>query len=58
MDPQEVGWGLTELPLGDCGGERGAGVQRATRYGYGSGGDYNRNYGGTRSGPQVTLTLP
>ena len=29
-----------------------------TRYGYGSGGDYNRNYGGTRSGPQVTLTLP
>jgi hypothetical protein len=31
------------------------------RYGYGSGGDYNRNYSnysGTRSGPQVTLTLP
>ena len=28
------------------------------RYGYGSGGDYNRNYGGTRSGPQVTFTLP
>jgi hypothetical protein len=34
------------------------------RYGYGSSGDYNRNYSnysnysGTRSGPQVTLTLP
>jgi hypothetical protein len=28
------------------------------RYGYGSTGDYNRNYGGTRSGPQVTFTLP
>jgi hypothetical protein len=26
--------------------------------GYGSSGDYNRNYGGTRSGPQVTFTLP
>jgi hypothetical protein len=31
-----------------------------TRYGYGSTGDYygNRNYSGTRSGPQVTFTLP
>lgn len=29
-----------------------------TRYGYGSGGDYNRNYSGTRSAPQITLTLP
>jgi hypothetical protein len=29
-----------------------------TRYGYGSGGDYNRNYSGTRSAPQVTFTLP
>ena len=28
------------------------------RYGYGSSGDYNRNYGGTRSGPQVTFSLP
>jgi hypothetical protein len=28
-----------------------------TRYGYGSNGDYYRN-SGTRSGPQVTLTLP
>ena len=28
-----------------------------TRYGYGSGGDYNRNYSGTRS-PQVTFTFP
>jgi hypothetical protein len=29
-----------------------------TRYGYGSNGDYNRNYGGTRSSPQVTFTFP
>lgn len=35
-----------------------------TRYGYGSSGGYNGNYGnynnysGTRSGPQVTFTLP
>ena len=29
-----------------------------TRYGYGSTGDYNRNYSGTRSGQQVTFTLP
>jgi hypothetical protein len=29
-----------------------------TRYGYGSDGDYNRNYSGTRSAPQITLTLP
>jgi hypothetical protein len=29
-----------------------------TRYGYGSSGDYNRNYSGARSGPQVTFTLP
>jgi hypothetical protein len=28
------------------------------RYGYGSTGDYYRNYSGTRSGPQVTFTLP
>ena len=28
-----------------------------TRYGYGSTGDYYRNYSGTRSGPQVTFTL-
>jgi hypothetical protein len=27
------------------------------RYGYGSTGDYNRNYSGTRS-PQITFTLP
>jgi hypothetical protein len=27
------------------------------RYGYGSTGDY-RNYGGVRSGPQFTITLP
>jgi hypothetical protein len=29
-----------------------------TRYADGSGGDYNRNYSGPRSGPQITLTLP
>jgi hypothetical protein len=29
-----------------------------TRYGYGSDGDYNRNYSGTRSARQITLTLP
>jgi hypothetical protein len=29
-----------------------------TRFGYGSNGDYNRNYGGTRSSPQVTFTFP
>jgi hypothetical protein len=29
----------------------------STGYGYGSTGDY-RNYSGTRSGPQVTFTLP
>jgi hypothetical protein len=29
-----------------------------TRYGYGSNGDYTRNYGGTRSGPQVTFAFP
>ena len=28
------------------------------RYGYGSTGDSYRNYSGTRSGPQVTFTLP
>ena len=28
------------------------------RYGYGPTGDYYRNYSGTRSGPQVTFTLP
>ena len=26
--------------------------------GYGSTGDYYRNYSGTRSGPQITFTLP
>ena len=29
-----------------------------TRYGYGSGGDYNRNYGGPSSAPQITFTFP
>jgi hypothetical protein len=28
------------------------------RYGYGSNGDYNRNYGGMGSSPQVTFTFP
>jgi hypothetical protein len=29
-----------------------------TRYGYGSTGDYYRNYNGIHSGPQVTFTYP
>ena len=28
------------------------------RYGDGSSGDYNRNYGGTRSDPQIAFSLP
>ena len=28
------------------------------RYGYRSSGDYNRNYGGTRSDPQIAFSLP
>ena len=29
-----------------------------THYGYGSNGDYNRSYGGSRSSPQVTFAFP
>jgi hypothetical protein len=33
-------------------------VSNPNRYGYGSTGDYNRSYSGTRSSPQIIITLP